>query len=44
MEKLNSRNVDGRTRDCRHAYQQALNWYRHAGIVRLASEFADSHD
>jgi len=44
MEKLNSRNVDGRTQDCRHAYEQALNWYRHAGVVRLASKFAASHD
>jgi hypothetical protein len=44
MEKLNSRNVDGRTQDCRHAYEQALNWYRHAGVVRFASKFAASHD
>ena len=44
MERLNSRSVDARTQDCRRAYEQALNWYRHAGVVRLASEFAASHD
>jgi hypothetical protein len=44
MEKLNSRSVDARTQDCRRAYEQALNWYRHAGVVRLASEVAASQD
>jgi hypothetical protein len=35
MERLNSRDVDRRTADCRKAYERALNGYRNSGVVRL---------
>lgn len=44
MEKLDSPSVDRRTADCRHAYDRALNWYRHSDVVRLGSEFGPARD
>jgi len=41
MERLNSRNVDGRTPDCTKAYERALNGYRNSGVVRLGGNAGD---
>jgi hypothetical protein len=44
MEIMDSRSIDRRTEDCRHAYERALNWYRHSDVVRLGSEFDAARD